>query len=120
MLDNDNPGVVVKVGGSQRVQLAFKVVPKDVACDSAVRWAKAMAAKKMNKEDARDYAREKKAILEAEMDAAVMKKPAGKKPSAATNDEPDDEAGAHEDEEEEAEEEEATEEDDAADKTDSK
>eukprot|EP00959_Pyramimonas_sp_CCMP1952_P419007 8776985-Pyramimonas_sp.AAC.1 len=53
LLDRDNPGVVVKVNGKQKGQLAFKYVKRDVAVDQATTWAKEMAAKKISEDAAK-------------------------------------------------------------------
>eukprot|EP00959_Pyramimonas_sp_CCMP1952_P233821 4886188-Pyramimonas_sp.AAC.1 len=43
-LDPNNPGVIIKVNGSQKVQLSFNYVPGAVACAQAVAWAKGALA----------------------------------------------------------------------------
>eukprot|EP00959_Pyramimonas_sp_CCMP1952_P457138 9474372-Pyramimonas_sp.AAC.1 len=50
-LDRDNPGVAVKVDGSQKAQLSFKAVPEGYARKYAVTWVKLLAANKMKVED---------------------------------------------------------------------
>ena len=113
-LDKDNPGVVVKVNGGQKCQLAFKIVEKNAAIQHAVKWAKEMAKKAMSGDDAAVWAKAKKRTLEKDHGggekAPAMKKPAAaKRPAAAPKqegeEEEEDEAEEEEDEEEEKEEE---------------
>ena len=110
LLDRDNPGVVVKVNGGQKCQLAFKIVDEKAAIEHAVKWAKEMAKKQMTGEDAAAWAKEKKRALEAGHGGAA------KKPAAALGKTNRADAAAEEDDEEEGDaEEEEEDEDDTGD-----
>ena len=82
LLDNDNPGVVIKVNGSQKMQLSFKHVPQADAEANAMAWAKAVVKGKIV--DPGRELKEKKVKLEESFGVVLAKgggAPAKKRPA---------------------------------------
>ena len=82
LLDNDNPGVVIKVNGSQKMQLSFKHVPQTDAEANAMAWAKAVVKGKIV--DPGRELKEKKVKLEESFGVVLAKgggAPAKKRPA---------------------------------------
>ena len=71
LLDNDNPGVVIKVNGSQKMQLSFKHVPQTDAEANAMAWAKAVVKGKIV--DPGRELKEKKVKLEESFGVVLAK-----------------------------------------------
>ena len=82
LLDNDNPGVVIKVNGSQKMQLSFKHVHQTDAEANAMAWAKAVVKGKIV--DPGRELKEKKVKLEESFGVVLAKgggAPAKKRPA---------------------------------------
>ena len=77
LLDNDNPGVVIKVNGSQKMQLSFKYVPQHDAEANAIAWAKAVVKGKIVNPDYELKAKKAKLEESFGVNSGAKKRPAG-------------------------------------------
>ena len=106
-LDKNNPGVVVKIDGRQKAQLAFKYVPEAEAKKLVTQWVALLAKGAMKVDDLKAKKQEAEEFFTS---GWTKKRPAGsggaasaKRPAAATGDEVGgtaDDAAETEDEEE--------------------